>query len=88
MSCRARNAVSFQDSPIDPQGKNMRKLRWLLVTITLIAVCALAVGCNVDPVVTMDHGPHALAQQAKPYVIVVSLDGFRYDDAQRHGRGG
>ena len=32
-------------------------------------------------VITVDHGPNAEAQQAKPYVVRVSLDGFRYDSA-------
>jgi predicted AlkP superfamily pyrophosphatase or phosphodiesterase len=36
-------------------------------------------------VITVDHGPNAAAQQAKPYVILVSLDGFRYDYAQKYG---
>ncbi len=37
------------------------------------------------PVVAVDHGPNAAKQLAKPYVILVSLDGFRYDYAKRYG---
>ncbi len=37
------------------------------------------------PVITTSHGPNSAAQQAKPYVILVSLDGFRYDYAKRCG---
>ncbi len=37
------------------------------------------------PVITVDHGPNAAAQQAKPYVVMVSLDGFRYDYAKKYG---
>ena len=29
--------------------------------------------------ITVEHGPNTPEQQAKPYVILVSLDGFRYD---------
>jgi predicted AlkP superfamily pyrophosphatase or phosphodiesterase len=36
-------------------------------------------------VITVDHGPNAAAQQAKPYVVLVSLDGFRYDYARKYG---
>lgn len=31
-----------------------------------------------------DHGPNTAAQQAKPYVILVSLDGFRYDYPRKY----
>ena len=37
------------------------------------------------PVITVVHGPNAAAQQAKHYVILVSLDGFRYDYAAEYG---
>src|ERR1700678_3960292 len=31
-----------------------------------------------------DHGPNSPAAQAKPYLILVSLDGFRYDYPQKY----
>ncbi len=37
------------------------------------------------PVIYVDHGPNALLQQQKHYVVLVSLDGFRYDYAKRDG---
>src|SRR4051794_24054780 len=37
------------------------------------------------PVIFTDHGDNSPAQQNKPYVILISLDGFRYDYAQRFG---
>ena len=40
---------------------------------------------NLAPVITVDHGPNAAEQQAKPYVVMVSLDGFRYDYARKYG---
>jgi predicted AlkP superfamily pyrophosphatase or phosphodiesterase len=36
-------------------------------------------------VIAVDHGPNAEAQQGKPYVVMVSLDGFRYDYAAKYG---
>jgi predicted AlkP superfamily pyrophosphatase or phosphodiesterase len=36
-------------------------------------------------VITVDHGPNTPAQQAKPYVVLLSLDGFRYDYAGKYG---
>jgi predicted AlkP superfamily pyrophosphatase or phosphodiesterase len=35
--------------------------------------------------VSVDHGPNTASQLAKPYVILISLDGFRYDYARRYG---
>jgi len=35
-------------------------------------------------VITVDHGPNAEAQQSKHYVVLVSLDGFRYDYARKY----
>jgi predicted AlkP superfamily pyrophosphatase or phosphodiesterase len=40
---------------------------------------------SVAPVITVEHGPNAEAEQAKPYVVMVSLDGFRYDYAKKYG---
>jgi predicted AlkP superfamily pyrophosphatase or phosphodiesterase len=37
------------------------------------------------PVITVDHGPNAAAQQSKHYIVLVSLDGFRYDYARKYG---
>jgi predicted AlkP superfamily pyrophosphatase or phosphodiesterase len=36
-------------------------------------------------VITVSHGPNAPAQQSKHYVVLVSLDGFRYDYAAKFG---
>jgi predicted AlkP superfamily pyrophosphatase or phosphodiesterase len=51
--------------------------------LCLIGACALAQ--DVTPVIKVDHGPNAAEQRGKPYVILVSLDGFRYDYAQKYG---
>ena len=57
----------------------MRRLAWLHLFLPL---CLAAQ--NLAPVITVDHGPNAAAQQAKPYVVMVSLDGFRYDYAKKY----
>ena len=36
-------------------------------------------------VIAVEHGPNAAAQRAKHYVILVSLDGFRYDYPAKFG---
>ena len=36
-------------------------------------------------VIHVDHGPNAPTQRSKHYVILVSLDGFRYDYASQYG---
>jgi alkaline phosphatase D len=43
---------------------------------------ALCQAQAIAPVITINHGPNAPQQLSKPYVILVSLDGFRYDYAK------
>lgn len=38
---------------------------------------------RIAPVIFAAHGPNAPAQQSKHYVVLVSLDGFRYDYARK-----
>ena len=47
-------------------------------------LCATAYGQSSSPVIAVDHGPNAPEQLSKPYVILVSLDGFRYDYAKKY----
>lgn len=39
---------------------------------------------NLPPVITVDNGPNAAAQLDKHYVVLVSLDGFRYDYPRKY----
>jgi len=59
------------------------------LALAVLAVCGQvrAQGPRPVPVVTASRGDNAPAQQAKPYVILVSLDGFRPDYSQRYGAG-
>jgi alkaline phosphatase D len=63
--------------------------RIALLALTVLAVCGqhLAQSPPRVPVVTTQRGDNTPAQQAKPYVILVSLDGFRPDYAQRYAAG-
>ena len=52
------------------------------VWVVLLPLFCLRLGAQV---ITVNHGPNAEAQQSKPYVVMVSLDGFRYDYARKYG---
>ncbi len=62
---------------------------WRLALIAALVFCAGAArylaGARTDAVITVDHGPNALLQQQKHYVVLVSLDGFRWDYAKKFG---
>lgn len=60
-----------------------RRLR-LLPLLILALLCAVHAQ-PASPVVAVDHGPNTAAQQNKHYVVLVSLDGFRYDYAKKYG---
>jgi len=40
---------------------------------------------SLPSIIAVDHGPNAPSQRAKHYVVLVSLDGFRYDYAAKFG---
>lgn len=46
---------------------------------------ARAQSANLAAVISVAHGPNAAAQRSKHYVVLVSLDGFRYDYAAKFG---
>jgi predicted AlkP superfamily pyrophosphatase or phosphodiesterase len=54
--------------------------RWLVALLWLLLAVPLSA-----QVIHVDHGPNAPAQQSKHYVVLVSLDGFRYDYAAKYG---
>src|SRR6202142_3420019 len=56
-----------------------------LILAFLLMVPGGLAGAQESAPVTVDHGPNAAIQRAKPYVILISLDGFRYDYAKRYG---
>jgi predicted AlkP superfamily pyrophosphatase or phosphodiesterase len=53
--------------------------------LLLLILSCLAQAQQSGPVITVDHGPNAQAQLSKHYVVLVSLDGFRFDYAKKYG---
>lgn len=54
---------------------------WLLTLAAPAAICAQTAGAL--PVIHAEHGPNSAVAQAAHYVVLVSLDGFRWDYATR-----
>src|SRR5579863_2323569 len=54
----------------------------LLFLILFAATCAAQ---SASSVIEVANPPNTIAQQAKHYVVLVSLDGFRYDYANKYG---
>jgi TonB family protein len=70
--------------------KAIRNLLKPLSALFLLAVSAVLVQPlfaqqDPTPVVHVDNPPNAATQQARHYVILVSLDGFRYDYPTKYG---
>ena len=65
-----------------PRSSRTRLWSALPLLLLVAAVCA---GQSTSPVIEGPNPPNARAQQAKHYVILVSLDGFRYDYAAKYG---
>lgn len=57
-------------------------LAFVLSLFVGLNLCALAQ--PISPVITVEHGPNSPQQTSKHYVILVSLDGFRYDYAKKY----
>ncbi|MCU1247912.1 MAG: Alkaline phosphodiesterase [Edaphobacter sp.] len=62
-------------------------VRCCLLPAVLSAVLSggLSLAQDPTPVITVPNPPNTAAQQAKHYVVLVSLDGFRYDYPRRYG---
>src|ERR1700761_5536644 len=63
----------------------LTRLRLLLSIFLLCGIVSLAHAQQTTPVIAIDNGPNALIQEQKHYVVLVSLDGFRYDYAKQYG---
>lgn len=67
------------------------KVKWLqhsrrLLLVGLLTFCLplCSTAQNVAPVITVERGPNTQAAEASPYVVLVSLDGFRYDYMEKY----
>jgi predicted AlkP superfamily pyrophosphatase or phosphodiesterase len=56
--------------------------RFLLAGVVSAASCFAQ---DPTPVIAVPNAPNTAAQQAKHYVVLISLDGFRYDYPRRYG---
>jgi len=66
----------------------IRLLRKMIRAVCICCAISMATQAQapaVPAVIAVDHGANSAAQQAKHYVILVSLDGFRYDYAAKFG---
>ena len=63
-------------------GRGIRAWSTLLILLLTAAICAAQ---SASPLVEVPNPPNTAAQQAKHYVVLVSLDGFRYDYATKYG---
>ena len=66
------------------QRQKQIAIRFCIFLVLRSFLGAVCLAQAIAPVITVDHGPNAPQQLAKPYVILVSLDGFRYDYPQRY----
>jgi alkaline phosphatase D len=57
----------------------------LIATLSILDPLTAAFAQQASAVIAVDHGPNDAIQQAKHYVVLVSLDGFRYDYAKKYG---
>src|SRR5579871_4863188 len=55
-----------------------------LVTVSLAPASAQSLSAGL-PVIHTEHGPNSAAAQKAHYVVLVSLDGFRWDYAKKYG---
>jgi predicted AlkP superfamily pyrophosphatase or phosphodiesterase len=62
-----------------------RKTRYWLHFLFIAILSVPLSAQTVAPVIETPHGPNTPEQEAKHYVVLVSLDGFRYDYAERYG---
>lgn len=62
----------------------LRSLSWLAAPALYIA-CGIALAQDVTPVIHVPNAPNTESQQRRHYVVLVSLDGFRYDYAGKFG---
>lgn len=66
-----------------PTGRTLGVVRCCLLSWVFCAACAFAQ--DPTPVITVPNPPNTAAQQNKHYVVLISLDGFRYDYPRRYG---
>jgi predicted AlkP superfamily pyrophosphatase or phosphodiesterase len=61
------------------------KRNFLRVLALFLLAAGLAQAQQLTPFITVDQPPNAATQQKKHYVVLVSIDGFRWDYAKKYG---
>jgi alkaline phosphatase D len=61
------------------------RTRLWFASLALILAATVCTAQSIAPVIEVPNPPNTAAQQLKHYVVLVSLDGFRYDYAERYG---
>ena len=69
---------------MNPGPMRIRPRVWTATLVVILAVTFCAAQ-STSPVIEVPNPPNSAAQQAKHYVVLVSLDGFRYDYAEKYG---
>jgi alkaline phosphatase D len=62
-----------------------KPVRALLRCLAFVVFAARVAPAQTSAVIAGDNPPNTAAAQARHYVVLVSLDGFRYDYAQKYG---
>jgi len=67
-------------------GKRLNRFRDRVFVAVFVLVLAATVcsAQSISPVIEVPNPPNTAAQQAKHYVVLVSMDGFRYDYANKY----
>ena len=68
-----------------PQGWVTRVTRAWSIPLILILTAAICPAQSASTIIEAPNPPNTATQQAKHYVVLVSLDGFRYDYATKYG---
>src|SRR5271154_5021313 len=70
----------------NPMSTLLRRIRRTWFVLLVLAWTPVVCGAQaIAPVIEVQNPPNSPSQQAKHYVVLVSLDGFRYDYAQKYG---
>jgi predicted AlkP superfamily pyrophosphatase or phosphodiesterase len=82
-SASSKSGARAEKPPLNkPQGWGTRVGSTLVILILTAAIFATQ---STSPVIEVPNPPNTAEQQAKHYVVLISLDGFRYDYATKYG---
>ncbi len=67
-----------------PARRHTARLQMLFLLLFAFSFAAVSTHAQTSQVLTTNNPPNSPTQQAKHYVVLVSLDGFRYDYANKY----